>query len=179
MKTYRYFCTLFDKGFLLKGLALHGSLTKHVADGFTLWILCMDEETNTILQKLNLPNVRLLTLFDVEDETLQTARANRSPRKYCFTLSPSLPLFLLKNNDIESITYLDADLYFSSSPEVVFEEMGANSIMIIPHHLGETRKEKEKERRTKRRTGGKPVFGRGGGRGGRTTGGRTSRPNSR
>jgi len=105
----------------------------------------MDNETHRLLSKLNLPNVRLLTLADIEDEQLKIAKRNRSARKYCFTLSPCLPLFILKNNDMESITYLDADLYFFSSPSVVFEEMGNNSIMIIPHHLGEARKDKEKE----------------------------------
>ena len=141
---YRHFCTLFDKGFLFKGLALHDSLMRHTSD-FTLWILCMDEESHTTLTKLSLRNVRLLTLRDVEDEELKIAKKNRSPRKYCFTLSPSLPLYILKNNNVESIAYLDADLYFFNSPEVVYEEMGDGSIMIIPQHLGPTRKDKEKE----------------------------------
>ncbi len=140
----RHFCTLFDRGFLFKGLALYKSLMKHAVN-FTLWILCMDTETYNVLKQLNLPNVRLLTLSDVEDEQLQTAKQNRSSRKYCFTLSPSLPLYILKNHDIESISYLDADLYFFSSPEVIYKEMESKSIMIIPHHLGPTRKEKEKE----------------------------------
>jgi len=138
------FCALFDKGFLLKGLALHQSLMRH-AGNFTLWILCMDTETYEMLIKLNLPNVHLLKLSEIEDEKLQAAKKNRSLRKYCFTLSPSLPLYILKNNDIESITYLDADLYFFASQEVIYQEMGNNSIMIIPHHLPATRKDKEKE----------------------------------
>lgn len=144
MKTSFNFCALFDKGFLLKGLALHDSLLER-AGNFTLWILCMDEETYFVLEKLNLPNVRLLALSDIEDAELKAARQNRSPRKYCFTLSPSLPLYILKNNDMDNIAYLDADLYFFASPKVIYEEMGNNSIMIIPHHLGPSRKEKEKE----------------------------------
>lgn len=144
MKTHTHFCTLFDKGFLIKGLALHESLMRHAGD-FTLWILSMDEESTAVLEKLHLPNVRLLTLADVEDDALRAARGNRSPRKYCFTLSPSLPLYILEHNDIESVTYLDADLYFFSSLEVIYEETGHNSIMIIPHRLGPARKEKEKQ----------------------------------
>lgn len=138
------FCTLFDKGFLIKGLALHDSLVRH-GGSFTLWVLCMDDETKNVLSKLNLSGMRLLSLSDIEDNELARARQNRSLRKYYFTLSPALPLYILEHNDIPSITYLDADLYFFSSPEVIYEEMGDKSIMIIPHRLGPSRKEKEKE----------------------------------
>lgn len=140
----KYFCTLFDKGFLLKGLALHESLMRHTGD-FTLWILCMDAETRGALEKLRLPNVRLLSLPDIEDEKLLAAKKTRNVREYCWTLSSSLTLWVLEHNDINSLAYLDADTYFFSSPEPIYREFESASVLIIPHRLFHTRKSKEAE----------------------------------
>ncbi|OHA26500.1 MAG: hypothetical protein A3C06_02900 [Candidatus Taylorbacteria bacterium RIFCSPHIGHO2_02_FULL_46_13] len=144
MNAHLNFCTLFDKGFLIKGLALHHSLSTHIGK-FTLWILCMDDLTYQTLEKLRLQNVQLITLKEFEDDELKEIKKTRSQRKYFFTISPSLPLYILTYKNVEHITYLDADLYFFSSPEIIYKEMGAHSIMIIPHNLVATRKAKEKE----------------------------------
>ncbi|MSU55017.1 MAG: glycosyl transferase [Candidatus Taylorbacteria bacterium] len=143
-KSPYHFCTLFDKGFLLKGVALHESLVKH-AENFTLWILCMDTETRTTLEKLNLENVLLLSLQDIETEAVLNAKKTRNNREYCWTLSSVLTLYVMERNDIESIAYLDADTYFFSSPETIYKEFENHSILIIPHRLFWTRKDKEKE----------------------------------
>ncbi len=127
------FCTLFDRNYLFKGLALHESLVDHVED-FTLWILCMDDVVFDILERLDLPSVRLLSLGSFEDEELLAVKESRTPVEYCWTCTPSLPLYLLENeSELESITYLDADLFFWSSPEPIFAELGAGSVGIIEH----------------------------------------------
>lgn len=133
--THYYLCTLFDKNFLARGLALYDSLIEWCPN-FTLWILCMDEESYEILQRLELRNVKLLRLSQVEDDNLLAVRSTRTPVEYCWMFSSSLPLFLLKQNpNIEMITYLDADMYFYTSPDEIYREFKNNSIMIIPHRF--------------------------------------------
>lgn len=138
------FCTLFDKGYLLKGLALYQSLAKFLPD-FTLWILCMDEESYEIISRLNLPHTRPIRLSDFENANpeLKEIKKTRSSVEYCWTLSPSLPLHIIKTNDIPSITYLDSDLFFYTSPEVIFKEAGKSSISIIAQDVVESRKGNE------------------------------------
>jgi hypothetical protein len=133
----RYFCTYFDHRYLPQGLALHESLSRHCFD-FTLWILCLDRQTHVALCTLKLPKVELIRLDELEcdDESLRPAKANRSLLEYYFTCTPFLPLFILKNNPaVDLITYLDADLFFFSSIEPLFDEIENHSIAIIPHRF--------------------------------------------
>lgn len=143
------FCTLFDKNFLARGLALHASLLEHCPD-FTLWMLCMDDKSYEMLEKMRLnnqlKNVRLLRLPEVEDERLLKVKPTRTPVEYYWMFSSSLPLYLLeKNPSLDMIAYLDADLYFYASPDEIYREFGGNSIMIIPHRFSDKEKWREKE----------------------------------
>lgn len=137
----RFFCTLFDKNYLTRGLALHSSLINHCPD-FHLWVLCMDETTFEIVSKLNLEKVTLIKLVDFIDPELLAVKPTRSSAEFCWTSTPSLPLYIFAHfSGIDIISYLDADLYFYSSPEPIFSEFGQNSIMIIPHRFIPKRKE--------------------------------------
>ena len=140
----RYLCTYFDKNYLLRGLALHHSLLSNIND-FNLWILCMDDETYNILQKLNLEKVILIRLSQFEDEELKKIKPKRKISEYCWTCTPSLPLYILKNNPkLDMIAYIDADMYFYSSPDEIYNEFGQNSIMIIPHRFSDDQMFREK-----------------------------------
>jgi hypothetical protein len=131
----KHFCTYFDRNYLYKGLAMYRSLERHL-DQFCLSILCMDGDTYRILNLLGLEKAKLFTLEELEagDEDLAKAKFTRTFKEYCWTLSPSLPLFILKRiPEASEVTYLDADLLFLSDPTPVFEEMGPKSILIISH----------------------------------------------
>jgi hypothetical protein len=98
----------------------------------------MDDTAYEILSKLNLPGVNPITLKDFErdDELLLSAKQNRSRIEYYFTCTPSLLLYVLNNwPEVDLITYLDADLFFFSSPTPLFEELGGGSISIIGHRF--------------------------------------------
>lgn len=133
-----HFCTYFDRNYLYKGIALYRSLVRH-SGPFTLWILCFDNDACNVLAKLDLPQVRLISLDDFErgDHALLEAKRGRNRVEYYWTCTPSLPLYILKHNpEVEVITYLDADLYFYADPAPIHEEFGDNSILIIEHRYG-------------------------------------------
>ena len=130
---HRHFCTLFDGDYLFKGLALHESLCAHM-DEFTLWILCMDDKAHSLLRKLDLDHVRLISLSEFEDEELLGVKCGRTRAEYCWTCTSSLLLYLLSHNDeMHSLTYLDADLFFFGSPSLAFDELGSGSVGIVAH----------------------------------------------
>jgi hypothetical protein len=133
--TMHHFCTLFDSNYLLKGVAMLRTLKQHCHDAH-VYVLCMDGLTREILKQMDLPHVTCLSLSEVEDEALLAIKPGRSVAEYCWTLSPCLPWYVLQHNpDIDAITYIDADLYFYSSLQPLFDEIGDASIVIIEHRF--------------------------------------------
>src|SRR6266550_3174276 len=90
----RIFCTLFDKNYLFKGLALYRSLEKWAGD-FRLFVLCMDAESYDTLSRLALPKATLVRLDQFEDDELRKAKSTRSLIEYYWTCTPSLPLYVM------------------------------------------------------------------------------------
>lgn len=132
-----YFCTYFDSHYLTKGLALYRSLVRH-ARPFRLWVLCFDDSTYSILQRLAFPEVIPVSLTDFEkdDTELLKAKNNRSRIEYYFTCTPSLPLYIFNHYpEINLITYLDADTFFFLDPTVFYEELKDGSVLIIGHRF--------------------------------------------
>lgn len=141
-----HFCTYFDINYLLRGLTLYRSLAA-TGCNFTLDVLALDKETEMTLAQLQLPNLRTIPLAVLEawEPRLGVAKMNRSLIEYYFTLSPLLPLYILKHDpQTELITYLDADLYFYSSPEPIFTELGDRSILVIEHRYPDHLKSNER-----------------------------------
>lgn len=134
----RYYCTYFDRNYLVKALALIESLNQHEKNEFTLFVVCMDEITRVILKDLNLKNVTLIPLHELEERDVELfeAKKNRSLVEYYWTLTPAIILKIIERHpEIDVLTYLDADLYFFSSPDPIFLELADNSILIHEHRF--------------------------------------------
>lgn len=136
-----YFCTCFDKNYLTRGLALFDSLRTQTTD-FSFYVLCLDNESFKVISEIATTTSKIipvsLTQLERWDTNLLRAKSNRSTIEYYFTLSPALPLFILKQyKEVDIVTYLDADLYFYSDPKLIYQELGDSSILIIEHRYAE------------------------------------------
>jgi hypothetical protein len=133
-----HFTTYFDKNYLSRGLVLYESLKANCKQ-FELYILCLDDFTSGFFKQNgdNFPEVKLIQLRELEDSDaeLRECKINRSQIEYYFTLSPCLPLYILKNFDIPHICSLDADIMFFSSVDPIFKLLDRYSILITPHKL--------------------------------------------
>lgn len=132
-----HFITLFDSNFLPQGLALHDSLRRY-ASASTLWVLCMDARTQDVLDRLKLDNLRTIALADVEFDfpELLAVKAGRNRAEYCWTLTPFTPRLVFDREPSASrVTYVDADVFFLSDPNVLFEEFDASgkAVQITDH----------------------------------------------
>jgi hypothetical protein len=130
-----HYVTLFDSLFLPQGLALHLSMERH-AGSYTLWILCVDDAAFKILQRMELPNVRLLQLSKLETAELLDVKAKRSIAEYCWTLTPFAPRFVFEaDHTVERATYLDADMWFRKNPLPIFRELevAGKQVLITDH----------------------------------------------
>lgn len=130
------FCTLFDSFYLDKGLALYRSLERQTND-FKLFIFSFDERAYEVLQKMQLEKAIILHYSIIENDILLKLKKERSKAEYNWTCTPVIIEYVLKNFDVESCTYIDADMYFFADPKILFDEIkeaGAN-IVITEHRF--------------------------------------------
>src|SRR5882762_10060410 len=133
----RHFCTLFDRNYIARGLALHRSLVRHCGD-FMLHVLCLDAATLDVLRALALPRTELITIEALEhgDHDLREARNDRTQLEYYFTCKPVLLGYVLDHDaSVSRLEYLDADLYFFSDPSAAEDEYAERAVALSPHRF--------------------------------------------
>lgn len=128
------FCTLFDTYYLTRGLAMYESLKRHCGN-FHLYIFPFNAECYKILDTLCLENVTLISLEEFEDKELLQVKPDRSKGEYCWTSTSSTILYCLEKFNLDSCTYLDADIYFFNSPDILLEEVKDKSVLITSHRF--------------------------------------------
>jgi len=128
------YTTYFDRGFLLKGLALHESLIRHTPKA-KFWILALDKYTEKLLKRMKLRGVTVVALEDFEDRQLLAVKSLRHPVEYYWTCTPSWMLYVLKKSKAKCAVYLDADLYFYSNADRGVEEIGDKSLLTVEHRF--------------------------------------------
>lgn len=127
------FCTLFDSCFLIRGLALYESLQKH-SPGANLFVFTLDDLAYNLLQELALPHLEVINLSQLENEELLAVKPSRSRGEYCWTCTSSAILYCLEHYPIDSCTYIDADIYFYQSPQLIMDELGEDQSVLITSH---------------------------------------------
>lgn len=131
----RYYVTLFDSNYLTRGLVMYRSLLRSETD-FHLWIICFDDLMYEILTKIELEKVTLVSLNEFEDKKLLEFKLTRPKKEYFFTCAPASILYVFKHfPDAETVTYLDSDLMFFSSPSTIFAENSNASIFLTEHRF--------------------------------------------
>lgn len=140
------FCTLFDSNYLDRGLALVESLNA-VENHFTLYIFAFDNMAYDILTKLQLRNVVVVPEKNILDDELNKIKSSRTGTEYCWTCTPVIIQYVFKNFQVESCTYIDADMFFYASPRVLLDEvsMSGCDVSIIGHRFSSLFTEKLNE----------------------------------
>ena len=99
-------------------------------------VLCLTRSCEQGLRRLKEPGVTILPLAELEraDPGLAAVKNERTPKEYAFTLASCLVPFVLAQAASDAIvTYLDADLFFYSSPAPLFAAMVCASVGLIGH----------------------------------------------
>lgn len=121
--------------YLTKALVLYDSLVEVCANDFTLYYFTFDDSTYDYLIKLDYKNIIPISLNDLENFSPQllNVKVTRTTWEYFFTCSPQIIDFALKRYNLDSVIYLDADLYFYKNPSFVLNEMNNHSVLITEH----------------------------------------------
>jgi len=100
---------------------------------FHLYVFAFDDKSYELLQKLDYEYMTVISLDSFEDDELLKVKSERGAGEYCWTCTPSVIKYAIENYDLDSCTYLDADLYFFANPAVLIDEMKGASVLITDH----------------------------------------------
>lgn len=130
------FCTLFDSNYISKGIALYLSIEQHTKD-FTLYVMAMDRKCQEMLNVIGFEHVVVDCIDDIDDPALATAKGNRSRAEFCWTCGSYVTDWFMHHYELPDITYLDSDLMFFCTPQVVFDEFEQKkaSVGLAPHFM--------------------------------------------
>ncbi len=132
-----YFCNVVSKTRLYQFIALYYSI-KSICDDFKVFVLCMDDDTSRLLKKARLENTVVITLEEIENEELKALKKERNIGEYCWTLKPVLLTYVLERfENVDWLTYLDADMYFYNNPRTIFADVGNCSVLLSEHNSNE------------------------------------------
>ncbi len=126
-----HFCTITTYSHLFKVKALADSLLK-LQHKFLLHVLTVDENKN-----FEFENCRHWKLADIKNsETAQAliAKYIGNKDKLRWSLKPVFLKYLLNNNEIDKLIYLDNDLFFYSDYQFLFDYLGNHSFLLTPHY---------------------------------------------
>lgn len=135
----RHFCTLFNSAYQFHSQLLYESICENDSiDNLQFYFFCFDKDSFTYFRNLNLKNVNLISVEELESflPELKKVKPERNLAEYFFTSTPAICKYVFGNySTVDEIVYLDADLFFFQSPEILFTEIGKSSISIIPHRF--------------------------------------------
>src|SRR5215207_5337851 len=120
------FCTVVDLDYLPRAVVLYRSL-EETCPSFRLHIVCMEAGVRSLVERLRLAYAVTHDIGELEapDEELRAIKDRRSRAEYCWTVKPSVCLYLLEADpSADVITYLDADLMFFHDPGTLLRELG-------------------------------------------------------
>lgn len=132
----RHYCTLFDRHYAYRGLAMYYSLIG-LGEDFCLYAFAFDKETESLLAKLSLERLVIISLEEFEDPELLNVKASRTKVEYCWTCTPSVILYCINRFHLAECSYIDADLLFLSSPESIYNEIAESSVCLTRHGFSE------------------------------------------
>ena len=112
-------------------LALHGSMEEH-CQPYHLYVLAHDDLAVMTLDKLQLPNVTVVSWGVLMNSALLDAKDRQYPHQFIWTTKAAFLLHLLEDG-LDRVAYIDTDSFFFGSPKPVFDEIGRKSVGITKH----------------------------------------------
>lgn len=136
-------CTLSDKNYFRYGLAMYDSLLEQCKQDFTLYYLCLDDETYDKLKEMDLKNVEPIPLQPLketkgfkmlEENTVYNPSGDNT---YCWALASFFTEYLVAHLNLNDVLYVDADICFYGSVDKIHDFVSQKSIGIMLHRHNE------------------------------------------
>ena len=119
-----------------RGLNLIDSLKKQLNNDVIIYVVAMDEMSERFFRDTGIDCVKLVTISELISAypTLKEIRESRTHREFCWTISSFSIEYVLLYKNQKSCIYVDSDIYFYSSPQILIDEMPSESSVLITEH---------------------------------------------
>ena len=130
------FCTLFNSGYMSRGLALYRSMEKSIPE-FKLYIFVCDELSFQVLSELELKKAVVINIFDIFSDEEKKILGTRPGASFFWTCTPLVVSYVISTLKEEWCTYVDADCYFYKDPHDAFVRMQEvdKTVGIVEHRF--------------------------------------------
>lgn len=135
------FCTVSDKNYLLKGLAMVHSLRHNAKQAEMLYWLCLDDETYNAVIKMSAKYT--ITPIHIDSLIKQHPELAMDPNRksqygdayanWCWMLAPFFTWWVMKGPSLP-VFYIDADIYFFQSLNFFQEIIAPNNQIMVHSH---------------------------------------------
>lgn len=140
------FCTICNYQYIYFVMIQYQSLLRQCGSAFTVWVLCLDKESERFFRKEDIAAIRPVFWQEIGDTHYRAKRSiyREYPSVFAFLSKPVLLLYLLQEKDVSVLLYLDSDILCFHSPQDVFDRLlEKNDICLTPHHFQEGYRELE------------------------------------
>ena len=127
--------TLFAQNYMSRGLAMLESVQKYSTAPLRITVLAMDVETESYLEKAQIPNLHFISIEDFQDPDFRELLESRPFRELCWTAASCLTNYVFKkDSESEFIIYIDSDCYFFSDIAKLCAQWNAESNIFVHEH---------------------------------------------
>jgi len=135
-----HFMFSFDKNYVVRAVDTYDSLHP-TPYPVSFWFLCLDEESKTIIEKMHLPDVRCITLEEMDNQALMRTRPARTVTEFAMSSKSCFMSFLLTSGrvkDGDALILTDVDIHFFPGTWDYIETMHKDkehTIFMTPHNF--------------------------------------------
>jgi len=123
--------TYFDSNYIPKAAAMIRSLLRNNPDA-SIYALCCDEGAVNFAKDEEV-NVIPLRKLEAHYPELRKIQETRGWVEFMWTLTPLVMSYLMEIDGLDQLSYVDADLFFFSPLDELYDEAEGGDICAIPH----------------------------------------------
>ncbi len=127
-----YYYSVYSKEYMHKGIVLYNSMKRHDKD-FIFFLICLDDETKSLLEKMSLNKVILISVRDIEayDAEMLKVKCWHQEKSYTWLVKAIGAMYIFDFfAEPDHLLWLDGDTQLLADPQAIYEEWGNNSILL-------------------------------------------------
>lgn len=127
-----YYYSAYSKEYAHKGLVLYNSMKRHDRD-FIFFLIYLDEETKSLLEKMQLEKMILINVKSIEtyDGEMLKVKSWHQAKSYTWLVKAIGALYIFEYyTEPDHLLWLDGDTQFLADPQAIYDEWSSYSVLL-------------------------------------------------